>query len=475
MRDTITQGDRQTEVPAGQSMQLSDPQKFTIISAVIVAAVIAATSIAASWFYRRVIIERELAAMHDVVRSFVREEEAEQSLSVRDLQHYTENTAKQHLQEGFGSLTSLPGFALVKVCDPNRTIVWSNATALIGTKQTDHPEAVDRAIATDTPAAFNPSRTDAAGNSLIEFYLPFRLDADSRVTGVVALYRSAGPVDAAIWRGIYLLWTVMGVGGVILYAALYRLFLAVHNSRHVISSRFAKLSGEHQRLIQIEKFSAMGQMVTEIAHQLNNPLVGVVNLAELAEREAGDQPRLKELLGEVRSAGERCREYVQRVLRLGQVTRSEKQRVDLGQLARETVVFFQQSLGGHPAVVVEAPAGPVTCEVDPVLIRDALFNLVHNATQADPHGPVVVSVTREERDGAARCCLAVSDRGCGIPPAAAAKLFTPFFTTRPGGTGLGLSIAQHVAILHGGGISAQNRPDGGARFTIWIPTIGAGA
>ena len=94
----------------------------------------------------------------------------------------------------------------------------------------------------------------------------------------------------------------------------------------------------------------MGQMVSEIAHQLNNPLVGVINLAELAEREIGNPARVKELLGQVRSAGEQCREYVQRVLQLSQLTRSERRPADINRLARDTVAFFQQSLGSHLSV-----------------------------------------------------------------------------------------------------------------------------
>jgi signal transduction histidine kinase len=210
-------------------------------------------------------------------------------------------------------------------------------------------------------------------------------------------------------------------------------------------------------------------MVTEIAHQLNNPLVGVINLAELAEREIGNQARVKELLGQVRTAGEHCREYVQRMLGLSQLARSETQVTDLGRLVQETVVFFLQSLSQHPVAAFEAPAEPISCEVDPVLIRNALFNLIHNAAQADQNGPILVSLTREQRDDKLGYSLAVSDRGSGIPPGAADKIFTPFFTTRSDGTGLGLSIAQQIAVLHGGTISSENRPDGGSRFTIWIP------
>jgi signal transduction histidine kinase len=162
---------------------------------------------------------------------------------------------------------------------------------------------------------------------------------------------------------------------------------------------------------------------------------------------------------------------MQNVLRLGQLTRSERQVTDLDRLARETAAFFQQSLGGHPRVTFEAPAEPITCEVDPVLIRNALFNVIHNAAQVDQNGPIVVSCSRKQRDGKWGCNLTVSDRGPGIPPEVADKVFTPFFTTRSDGTGLGLPIAQHIAILHGGIITAENRPDGGSRFTIWIPEI----
>jgi signal transduction histidine kinase len=451
-------------------MRLTDPQKFTIVSFAIVAAVMAVAGIAASSFYRQAIIERESEAMHDLIQSFAHEAAADNILALWDLENYAESDAKNHLEQTFGALTHLPGLALVKVFNRNLTIVWSNVAEHIGSQKTHHPQAAASAIANDTVTAFNPTSTDADGNSLIEFYIPFRLSAASdEVAGVVSLYRLAGPIDAAIRQGVYLLWLIMGVGGIILYAALYSLFLAVHHSRHEISSRFAKLSAEHKQLIQMEKLSAMGQMVSEIAHQLNNPLVGVVNLAELAEREIGNQPRLKQLLGEVRSAGERCREYVQRVLRLSALNKSEPQLTDLGQLARDTVDFFQQSLGKHPPMVIDIPTEPMTCEVDPILMRDALFNLIHNAFQVDRNGPVVVSLAREQRDGQSGCSLTVSDRGPGIPPDAAKKLFTPFFTTRAGGTGLGLSIAQHIAILHGGAISAENRSGGGSRFTIWIP------
>lgn len=455
-------------------MQLSDPQKFTIVSVLIVAAVIVATTIAMSSSYRRMMIDRESDVMHDMVKALTREDEAQNALSPWDLKNYSDSAATARMARSFSELTRLPGFAQVKVFDRDLTIVWSNTAEMIGTKQTHHPKAITRAIMTNTPAAFNPA--SEGGDRLIEFYIPFELGTGSDATaGVVSLYRSAVPINAAVTQGIRLLWLLTGFGGIVMYVALYRLFLAVYHSRREISSKFAKLSTEHQRLIQNEKLSAMGQMVSEIAHQLNNPLVGVVNLTELAEREIDNKSRVKELLGQVRTAGERCREYVQRVLRLSQLNGSEPRRADMNQLARDTVAFFQQSLGGHPSVTLEAPAASAMCDVDPVLIRDALFNLIHNAAQADPGGSILVSIARGQRAGVPTFGVAVTDHGPGFSPEEADQMFTPFFTTRRDGTGLGLSIAQHIAVLHGGTISAENMPEGGARFTIWIPETKAAA
>jgi signal transduction histidine kinase len=455
-------------------MQLSDPQRFTLVSVIIVLTVMIATGVAAPAFYRKAMTERETAVMQDMINIVAREEEAEGKLSASDLTNYGEVAARTHLAEGFRSLTRLPGFSRIKVFGPDRRIAWSDDPELIGTTRTNNPQAVILALLEDLPSAFNPALPAVSADNLIEFYIPFKLSGMSGpVTGVVSLYRSSGPIDAAVSRGVLLLWMLFGINGVVMYGALYSLFLGVYRSRLEIRSQFAMLSDTHERLIQTEKLSAMGQMVSEIAHQLNNPLVGVINLAELAQRETGNPARVKELLGQVRSAGEQCREYVQRVLQLSQLTRSERQPADINRLVRDTVAFFQQSLGSHLSVTLETPSEPVISDVDENLVRNALFNLIHNASQADPNGTVVVSVARELRDDRPGVSITVFDRGPGFPPESAGKLFEPFFTTRSGGTGLGLSITQHIAIQHGGAISAENRPDGGASFTMWIPTTEA--
>jgi signal transduction histidine kinase len=236
--------------------------------------------------------------------------------------------------------------------------------------------------------------------------------------------------------------------------------------------QFNMLSREQGRIMQIEKLSALGQMVTEIAHQLNNPLVGVINLAQLAEREVDNPQRVKELLGDIRKAGDHCRDFVQRMLCIAKIARPELRPTNMNELASATIDLFRQSVGGNTSVKLETSAEAIMLQVDPILIRNALFNLIHNAVQAAPGGTVTVSLTLDEQDGVAGCRMAVSDSGPGIAPEFADKLFNPLFTTRPGGTGLGLSIAQHIAALHHGNIRAENKLGGGAIFTMWLPIQG---
>ena len=97
---------------------------------------------------------------------------------------------------------------------------------------------------------------------------------------------------------------VTAAGGIVLFGALFALFRSVWRGREEAESRLMRLSGEHQRIIHLEKLSAAGAMVGEVAHQINNPLVGVINLAQLAEREADNSALTRELLTDIKRAGE---------------------------------------------------------------------------------------------------------------------------------------------------------------------------
>jgi len=245
-----------------------------------------------------------------------------------------------------------------------------------------------------------------------------------------------------------------------------------YQHKHDLEHQLLRVGTEHQRMLQIEKLSALGTMVGEIAHQLNNPLVGVVNLAQLAKREADDPQRTRELLTEIHRAGADCHALIQSMLRFAKVSSCVSRSTSMAQVIEETVLLFRQTEPRQLPVELRLPAQAVLLTVDPILIRHALFNLLLNAAQATVgDGAIVIALDRAVHpdSGAPGWRLSVTDQGRGIAPDILEKIFLPFFTTRRDGTGLGLPVVQHVALLHGGYVCASGQPGGGTQFAIWLP------
>lgn len=453
-------------------LRLTPLQLFAAVSLLLIVATLAVTSQTQAQFFREAVIGRESVIVRDMVAALALKE-----LSAEDMARYAEPAAQARFAESFTILKNLSGVVRIKVFDGTGTIVWSDEPKLVGNRATAHEHDLGKAIRGGTRAVVNPAHRESHADEglpeqeLIEFYVPFRIARPGRepAPGAVSLYRSAKELNFTIRRGLALLWLVSGVGGLLLFGALYWLFQSVVRRQRAAESRFARLSSEHERIVQMEKLSAMGQMVGEIAHQFNNPLVGVINLAQRAEKQTDNPQRVKELLGEIRQAGEHCSGFVQRMLQFTQMSHSEPQATDLAALARETIAFYRQTVGEKPDIALVAPEEDCVLTADPVLLRHALFNLIHNAAQADPQGPVEVGLARKSQSGRDGYELAVADHGPGLSAEAAKKLFTPFFSTRPGGTGLGLSVAQHIVVQHGGVIRAVANPGGGARFVVWLP------
>lgn len=299
-------------------------------------------------------------------------------------------------------------------------------------------------------------------------------DAGGREIGNIVVVRDVTELQTGFHESLATAALLSLLAGAIVFALFYVILDRVERDylrQRELETQFARLSTEHQRIVQIEKLSEVGRAIGEIAHQINNPLVGVVNMAQLAEREADDPVRVRELLAGIRQAGADCHAFMQRMLAFTRVSRSERKPTDIVMLIRDTIDLFQQSSDRHPLIVTDLPAAPLRLDLDPVLIRHALFNLLANAAQVSPAGGEI-GVSLRAALGPARdsgWSLVVADRGPGLSDTVAANLFTPFFTTQPNGTGLGLAVVQHVAVLHDGSASGQNRPGGGAEFAVWLP------
>lgn len=314
------------------------------------------------------------------------------------------------------------------------------------------------------------------GRSLHLATLPFN-DAGGTHIGDLVVIRDITELESTFqWSIVAVtLISLLAAGGVLgmFYLALGRVERD-YQRQHDLEHQLLRLDTEHRRILQMEKLSALGTMVGGIAHQLNNPLVGVVNLAQLAEREVDDPARTRELLQEIRSAGEDCRAFVKRMLAFSKVSCFESKPTPMAALIEDTVLLFRQTENKHLPVEVKLPVEPVVLTIDPILIRHALFNLLVNAAQATAdEGAIVISLAREDDPvrGMPGWSLAVSDHGRGMSPEVMDKVFVPFYTTRSDGTGLGLPVVQHVVLLHNGQVTMSSEPGHGTRIALWLPEL----
>ena len=317
-------------------------------------------------------------------------------------------------------------------------------------------------------------KLDEGGRSLHAALVPIA-DAAGHPIGKLAVLRDVTELETT-FQGYMA--TVILLGLTVAAAVLGRFYVALqrverdYRRQHELEHRLLQLNTRHERMLQVEKLSALGTMVGSIAHQLNNPLVGVANMAQLAEREADDPRRTRELLVEIRRAGEDCRGFVRRMLEFSKVSCFDSKPTDFAALIDDTVLMFRQTEPRHLAVETDLPPISPVLTVDPILMRHALFNLLVNAAQAtDEDRPILIALAaaNDAASGRSGWLLSVADRGRGIAPDVLDKIFVPFFTTRADGTGLGLPVVLHVVLLHDGHISATARPGGGTVFAIWLP------
>lgn len=452
------------------------PRMFAAMSLLMIIAMVVGIGFTQAPFFRQSIVDREAAVVRDLVNALT----SQQGLAASHMEDFAAAASRQRLDQAFDTLRRLPGTERIRVYNRDNVVIWSDdRSRLVGTKRTAKLERLTRAMGGEVQAVFNTLKSDvnseqpASEYESIECYVPIFAAGAAQPTpaviGVLALYRDPRDLNRTIRNGLLLLWSVTGAAGLVLFFALYKAFTLAYSRQRTAESRFSKLTLEHDRIVQIEKMSAMGELVGEIAHQLNNPLVGVINLTQLAERQVQNPERVSELLAEVRRAGTECRDIVQRILRINQSSRSTVQPTELGELVQDTIAFCHHSIALKHSVAFSPPAGKHVLEVDPVLIRQALFNLIHNAILAAPDQQVHVALEAARHESADGVRLSVTDAGPGFGRDTAAKLFKPFFTTRANGTGLGLSVAQHIAMKHGGVVFAENLSAGGARFSIWLP------
>jgi PAS domain S-box-containing protein len=229
---------------------------------------------------------------------------------------------------------------------------------------------------------------------------------------------------------------------------------------------------QHQ-LVQAEKLAALGQTISGVAHELNNPLATILTWAERLSQKAADETTargLQVILGEA----ERAARIVRNLLTFARKRQTTRGMVDVNQVVRETLALraYEQQVNNISTIDALA-AGLPQVFADPHQLKQVLLNLVINGEQAmlasSGRGSLIVRTWYElERDSVV---IEVSDEGPGVPEDMQTKIFDPFFTTKDvgKGTGLGLTVAYAIVEEHGGRLSVVPGEGRGATFRVELP------
>ncbi len=224
------------------------------------------------------------------------------------------------------------------------------------------------------------------------------------------------------------------------------------------------LEGELRRR---ERLATVGELTAALAHEIRNPLGSLKGAAQILADPtlpAAERERLLAILGEESGRLDRV---LTDFLTLARDRKVRRAPVDLAACVRDTVALLTpEAEAKGVAVQVEGVERGVEISGDGDLLRQLVWNLARNGVEAAQGGGEVCLRVAGDGDPIR---LIVEDTGPGIAAADVGRLFDPFFTTRDGGTGLGLAICDRIARDHGATLTAENRPEGGARFVVELP------
>jgi two-component system NtrC family sensor kinase len=251
---------------------------------------------------------------------------------------------------------------------------------------------------------------------------------------------------------------------------------------HKVEERTAELRLAEAEVARGEKLASIGQLAAGIAHELNNPLTGVLTFTSLMRKKVPDGSQDAEDLDLVIRETRRCASIIRRLLDFAREKPPEKTEVDLNSLIVETVRFVERSAAlQHVEITTQLDRNLPQLHVDADLIKQVLMNILVNAQQAivEEQGSILVTSRMQPARRLASCGtepvpvveVAITDTGCGIAKENLQRIFDPFFTSKEvgKGTGLGLSVSYGIVRAHGGEIEVESTVGEGTTFRVFLP------
>jgi C4-dicarboxylate-specific signal transduction histidine kinase len=258
--------------------------------------------------------------------------------------------------------------------------------------------------------------------------------------------------------------------------------LSESEQRHRADQAEQALRDAQVELAHVTRVTALGEMTASIAHEINQPLAGVVTNGQAALRWLGqDPPRLDEVrsaLERIVRDGKRASEVIGRIRATAKKADPQKHSIDINDVINEGVVLVRSEVQNR-GVSLRTECAPALPRVfgDRVQLQQVIINLMMNGVEAmeritDRPREILIRTRRQEADGV---LVQVRDSGSGIDAANVERLFKAFYTTKPSGMGMGLSISRSIIAAHGGRLWASPNEDYGATFQFTLPTSENGA
>jgi two-component system NtrC family sensor kinase len=243
-----------------------------------------------------------------------------------------------------------------------------------------------------------------------------------------------------------------------------------------VQDRTAALRAAQDQLVRSEKLSSLGRLSASIAHEINNPLAGILTFAKLMVRTLEEGPpddgarrNLVKHLLLVQRETERCTAIVRNLLDFARERPLSVKDVDLNAVLEEALQLLANPLALNDVRLAKTLGTLPLVKADFGQLRQACVNVIMNACEAMPRGGHLEVETRSV-DGGRFAEVSFRDDGPGIPPERLSRIFDPFFTTKEKGTGLGLSVVYGIVERHGGTIDIRSDAGKGTRLAIRIPT-----
>ena len=230
-----------------------------------------------------------------------------------------------------------------------------------------------------------------------------------------------------------------------------------------------RLKTTQEQLLQSEKLAAMGRLTSQIAHELNNPLYGIMNTLELMKTEISPDNKRRKLLEMALSEIVRLSELLRKMLTFSKPDQKEKQPVDINTILDEMLLLHKKQFRENDILISMALShGLGLVYASKNQLRQVFLNIFHNARDAMADGGTLTVKTRSEDKN---IVVEISDTGVGIKKENLSKIFDAFFTTKSSvkGVGLGLSVCYGFIIEHGGNIKVKSQEGTGTNFIITLP------